>query len=208
VRAYRIAEVCRLTGLGRTSIYAAIQSGDLVARKGGRCTIVLGDDLASFLKNLPKFTDGGLDAKVVPSRGASLKELTTIAAQPHELVGRVAAPMRSGKEDSFVPADVKASASAGTQVTGRRNSMIEMDILPGPPRLGASKAQIRSVLRQIYDEAGDNPPNVNRAWQLIQQGLPNVTRARVRAFLKEDEFARRRRKPGQKGIPRENGPHR
>jgi hypothetical protein len=40
---------------GRTSsIYAAIKSGDLVAWKWNRCTIVLGDDLASFLTNLPK----------------------------------------------------------------------------------------------------------------------------------------------------------
>ena len=54
VRAYRISDVCKATGLGRTSIYAAIKSGDLVARKWNRCTIVLGDDLATFLNNLPK----------------------------------------------------------------------------------------------------------------------------------------------------------
>ena len=54
VHAYRIADVCKVTGLGRTSIYAAIKSGDLVARKWNRCTIVLGDDLATFLNNLPK----------------------------------------------------------------------------------------------------------------------------------------------------------
>jgi hypothetical protein len=54
VRAYRIAEVCKLTGLGRTSIYDAIKSGELVARKWKRCTIVLGDDLARFLNNLSK----------------------------------------------------------------------------------------------------------------------------------------------------------
>jgi hypothetical protein len=40
---------------GRTlSIYAAIKSGEPVARKCNRCTIVLGDDLATFLNNLPK----------------------------------------------------------------------------------------------------------------------------------------------------------
>jgi hypothetical protein len=54
IRAYRIPDVCKVTGLGRTSIYAAIKSGDLVARKWNRCTIVLGDDLATFLNNLPK----------------------------------------------------------------------------------------------------------------------------------------------------------
>jgi hypothetical protein len=34
-----IAEVCQQSGLGRTSIYAAIKSGDLVARKWKRRTI-------------------------------------------------------------------------------------------------------------------------------------------------------------------------
>jgi excisionase family DNA binding protein len=55
-RAYRIDEVCALTGLGRTSIYAAIKHGDLLARKAGRSTIILSNDLDVFLQNLPKST--------------------------------------------------------------------------------------------------------------------------------------------------------
>jgi hypothetical protein len=54
VRAYRILDVCKATGLGRTSVYDAIEAGDLVARKWNRCTIVLAEDLALFLANLPK----------------------------------------------------------------------------------------------------------------------------------------------------------
>jgi hypothetical protein len=54
VRAYRIADVCKLTGLGRTSVYAAIKSGELVARKWNRCTIVLQQDLTDFLTKLPQ----------------------------------------------------------------------------------------------------------------------------------------------------------
>ena len=59
LRAYRIPDVCKATGLGRTSIYAAIRSGELVARKWHRCTVVLGHDLAAFMDNLPKVRDGG-----------------------------------------------------------------------------------------------------------------------------------------------------
>ena len=51
--AYRIPQVCKLSGLGRTSIYAAIKSGALIARRYGRCTIILAEDLAAFLCNLP-----------------------------------------------------------------------------------------------------------------------------------------------------------
>jgi hypothetical protein len=53
LRAYRISDVCRLTGLGRTTIYEAIKSRALIARRYRRCTIVLAEDLAAFLRNLP-----------------------------------------------------------------------------------------------------------------------------------------------------------
>ena len=51
--ALRIPEVCRLTGFGRTTIYAAIKTGDLVARRYRRRTIVLEEDLRAFLRGLP-----------------------------------------------------------------------------------------------------------------------------------------------------------
>jgi excisionase family DNA binding protein len=53
LRAFRIPEVCELTGLGRTSVYAAIKSGALIARRYGRCTLVLAEDLNAFLRSLP-----------------------------------------------------------------------------------------------------------------------------------------------------------
>jgi hypothetical protein len=65
-------------------------------------------------------------------------------------------------------------------------------------RLPASKAEIREVLCKIYDEAGPDPPNVNRAWDLAKVKLPHARRPRVRDVLKEQEFACRRRKPGKK----------
>jgi hypothetical protein len=76
--------------------------------------------------------------------------------------------------------------------------MVETDISPERPRLGASKSHIRQTLRQIYENAGNNPPNVNRAWEQVRITLGNATRARVREVLKETEFARRRRPPGKR----------
>jgi Helix-turn-helix domain len=52
--AHSIPEVCAATGLGRDSVYAAIRTGQLVARKYGRRTVVLDDDLRAFLGALPK----------------------------------------------------------------------------------------------------------------------------------------------------------
>jgi hypothetical protein len=68
------------------------------------------------------------------------------------------------------------------------------------------KPEIRTALRKIFDEAGDNPPNVNRAWNLIKVLLPDATRSRVREVLSEEEFARRRRGPGRKVTPRPSPP--
>jgi excisionase family DNA binding protein len=53
VEAYTIAEVVQVSGIGRTKVFALIQSGDLDARKLGRRTLVLADSLHTFLTNLP-----------------------------------------------------------------------------------------------------------------------------------------------------------
>jgi excisionase family DNA binding protein len=51
--AYTIAEVCEVGRLGRTSVYEAIQCGELRAVKRGRRTLVLAKDLHHFLEGLP-----------------------------------------------------------------------------------------------------------------------------------------------------------
>jgi excisionase family DNA binding protein len=47
-------EASALTGIGLTSIRQAASSGTLDARKHGRRTIILRDDLQAWLKALPK----------------------------------------------------------------------------------------------------------------------------------------------------------
>jgi excisionase family DNA binding protein len=51
--AYSIAEACEIARIGRTSIYEAINSGELIARKNGRRTLILSDDLRRWLQSLP-----------------------------------------------------------------------------------------------------------------------------------------------------------
>jgi excisionase family DNA binding protein len=53
LRAFRISEVCKRSGVGRTTVYAAIKDGSLKARKCGRTTIVLAGDLRAWLTALP-----------------------------------------------------------------------------------------------------------------------------------------------------------
>jgi len=48
-----IAEACAISGIGRTRLYAAIATGDLLARRYGKRRIILRSDLRQFLQNLP-----------------------------------------------------------------------------------------------------------------------------------------------------------
>ncbi len=51
--AHTIESVARLTTCGRTQVYAAIRCGALKARKIGRRTVILDDDLRAWLASLP-----------------------------------------------------------------------------------------------------------------------------------------------------------
>jgi excisionase family DNA binding protein len=61
--AYSIAEACTRSGIGRTAIYDMINAGQLTARKRGRRTLILADDLRRCLELLPPIktkTDKGV----------------------------------------------------------------------------------------------------------------------------------------------------
>lgn len=53
VLALSIDKASAAAGIGRTKIYEAIKLGKLRARKAGRHTIILTDDLKAFLESLP-----------------------------------------------------------------------------------------------------------------------------------------------------------
>ena len=50
-----IDEASEASGLGRNSLYKAINSGELIARKYGRRTMILKSDFQDFLEALPKY---------------------------------------------------------------------------------------------------------------------------------------------------------
>ena len=51
--ALTVIEACQVAGVSRTSLYAAIGRSELVARKRGRRTLVLMDDLRNWINQLP-----------------------------------------------------------------------------------------------------------------------------------------------------------
>ena len=53
VGALSIANACKRAGVGRTFIFEEIRSGRLKAKKAGRRTLVLREDLTAWLQALP-----------------------------------------------------------------------------------------------------------------------------------------------------------
>lgn len=51
--AYSIEAACKATGIGRSAIYEELRSGALRARKFGRRTVILADDLRAWLESFP-----------------------------------------------------------------------------------------------------------------------------------------------------------
>ncbi|MBM3557417.1 MAG: helix-turn-helix domain-containing protein [Alphaproteobacteria bacterium] len=62
--ALSLDEACVRAGLCKASVYKAIKSGRLVARKNGRRTVVLHSDLLAWLNSLPRIEPN-------PARGGS-----------------------------------------------------------------------------------------------------------------------------------------
>ena len=51
--AYTISQTAQVSALSRSEIYRAINRGDLIARKRGKRTLILAQDLQRWLDSLP-----------------------------------------------------------------------------------------------------------------------------------------------------------
>jgi len=56
--ALTISEAVKASGLSRTTIYAALKTGALSARKAGRRTLIPYADLERYLSDLPEYRSG------------------------------------------------------------------------------------------------------------------------------------------------------
>ena len=74
--AFSVSECALSANCGRDKIYEAIRDGRLKARKFGRKTLVLREDLTKFLQSLPLLnlnTDTCGPTKPLPSRASAVR---------------------------------------------------------------------------------------------------------------------------------------
>lgn len=52
--ALTLSEATEVSGIGRSSLYKLFNDGKLTPRKAGKKTLILADELETYLRNLPK----------------------------------------------------------------------------------------------------------------------------------------------------------
>lgn len=52
--ALTLSEATEVSGIGRSSLYKLFNDGKLTPRKAGKKTLILVDELETYLRNLPK----------------------------------------------------------------------------------------------------------------------------------------------------------
>ena len=65
---FSVAEACKIACTGRTALYEAINSGELVAHKRGKRTLFLANELQRWIESFPK-----LEVKHPKRRGTPQK---------------------------------------------------------------------------------------------------------------------------------------
>jgi hypothetical protein len=75
--ALSIAKLCDYAAIGRTTAFAEIKAGRLIAHKRGRTTIILIEDADAWLQSLPRVRPTSSDA-VAPESPSSSEAKTSV----------------------------------------------------------------------------------------------------------------------------------
>ena len=87
---FSIPEACLIIGAGRSSVYEALNAGELTARKMGRRTIILKQELLRFLSELPAANFGIEQPNALVDRSDSLNRPAVTPRKPRHVAGKAA----------------------------------------------------------------------------------------------------------------------
>ena len=109
---YTIEGAVAASGIGRTKLYDAIRAGQLRARKCGRRTIILDDDLRAFLAALPESLGedepAQNDRPVAPERpGRAAANRVARADAPHHAAQSAPGPSSERREDFLLAGELR-----------------------------------------------------------------------------------------------------
>jgi excisionase family DNA binding protein len=143
--AYGITRVCELTDIGRTTIYSSISSGALRARKVGRRTILLHDDVVAFLEARRPWRCRGTGAAACRRHSIALHDAAITFekafAVDHAATGRVA--KGDGRRIGRGPRDDIADPE-------RQNGRLDVDTTGGRHLGLPIERQVPSVFSNLY----------------------------------------------------------
>jgi excisionase family DNA binding protein len=109
--AYSISEVCQVAGIGKTSIYEAIGSGELRAVKRAKRTLILDVDLRRWLEGLPAIAPKPnvrtSDAAVTPTK-SPLGSCAVVGDETGSRRAKDDPPARDPEQRRRRPAPVRA----------------------------------------------------------------------------------------------------
>ena len=74
-QAFSVAEFCQAHSIGKDRVYDAIRSGQLVARKYGKLTLIRAEDAAAFMAALPVLELPAGTSNPVASKGSKKQRL-------------------------------------------------------------------------------------------------------------------------------------
>jgi hypothetical protein len=134
---------------------------------------------------------------IIPRRGTTLTGNVATASPPeHAEAGSPRAELAESRQTGLT-----GTRGIETPLTPpAEGSDARPKSAPGaaPETRNWTETQIREEARVLYKELADDPPNINRAEQLLRERLPGAKRTRIRPVLRNHEFANLRRLSGVK----------
>jgi hypothetical protein len=96
---------------------------------------------------------------------------------------------------------LRSDAHEGASAKGHSGSADQIPRQQSP----ATEGEILNTVRELYRQAGNDPPNQTKAEQLVAALLPGTKRDFIRSILQRPEFHNVRRKPGRQPQHRKPG---